>query len=233
MPSPLASLPKWFSMNVLMEFIFSNIVWLVAAGVIGYIILTYLRVGTRTKIKPINRAEIERIKFIERMKHNKSKAFNWLRHGNRLIGRIDALDVVSLPIKGNPAPEKKVIRLLIKPTLTSKLPIVNPLAKTQAFQLGLDNIDTDIGGKNIIVPKWLTFDYYFGIYYDMGSEESHIKLIKEDNLFRSDLNQLASIYYAKSQEQSTFDPEKAHQLAMKEKELQIEMAKKHGKITSI
>ena len=44
---------------------------------------------------------------------------------------------------------------------------------------------------------------------------------------------MASVYFAKSQEQSTFDPVYAHQMAMEQRKLEIELAKRKGKAESV
>ena len=85
----------------------------------------------------------------------------------------------------------------------------------------------------LIVSKKNAFDYYFGIYYDLSIEKQHKDLIIEHNVLRTDINLLASRYFVKSQEQATYDPDKAHALAMKEKELQIELAKRKGKVETL
>lgn len=222
-------MPALPSLQGVMDLVFGNILWFMIGGVIVWAAWTYLRVGTRFKPKPLNRSEVERMKFIERMKLNKTDRWTHIKHGKKTVGKI--LAYRELTIKGNPKEDKKIIQMIFKPMLISK--IANPFGKTQAMQLDAKNIGRDVGGKAVLIPRWLTLDYYLGIYYDLASEQTHTNLIKNDNLFRTDMNQLASIYFAKSQEQSTFDPAHAHQLAMKEKELQIEMSKKKGQITSI
>ena len=89
-------------------------------------------------------------------------------------------------------------------------------------------------GNTIKLPAWVTFDSFMGIYYGSSlTEETHKNVIIDNNLFRSTAQQIASTFFSKSQEQSTFDPEHAHALALKEKELQIQLAAKKGQVTSI
>lgn len=216
----------------LMDFLFGNILYLVIGGVGLLFILNYLKIGTRKKIKVVNIADIERMKFIERMKNNKPES-KWFFRGKDLLGKIQAERNILIKTKGNPA-ERTMIQLLVKPMLIKRLGITNPLAKSMPFQLDSSIIRKDTVASSLEVPKWTTFDYFMGIYYDNSlSEEVHKNIIIDHNLFRSTAQQIASTFFSKSQEQSTFDPEHAHALAMKEKELQIEMAKKHGKVTSI
>lgn len=216
-----------WSFQLLMDFLFANITWLVLIGAIIFFSASYLKFGIGKKVKPVNICDIERMKFIERVKHNRPFNAKWLYRGNNLVGKIVALDMVKNP--------HEVRRLLVRPMLLSagKVRISNPIRKMIPFQINEKIIEHDIYMQEIRVPKWVSFDYFAGIYYDGTMEDKHIDFIKNDNLFRSGWQQTASIWFAKSQEQSTFDPEHAHQLAMKEKELQIEMAKKKGKITTI
>lgn len=223
------SLPN-MSLAGTMDFIFGNVMYFVIAGVIIYVVLNYLKFGMKTKIKPLNRSEVERIEFINRMKENKPNVYKILRRGNHILGKIQSMRIIN--IEKNPTPTQ-LCQMVIKPTIW-KTNIMNPLAKSVCFSINTNKIqELDRAKGSVELPATMTFDYLFGIYYDGSTENVQTDFIKHDNLFRSDLNQLASIYYAKSQEQSTFDPDKAHALAMKEKELQIEMAKKQGKITSI
>jgi hypothetical protein len=94
-------------------------------------------------------------------------------------------------------------------------------------------IEMSYGDKTIYIDERVITDWYFGIYYDLSMKKELTEHIVNDNVFKTDLENLASIYFAKSQEQSTFTPDYAHDMAMREKELQIELAKKRGKMTSI
>ena len=60
-----------------------------------------------------------------------------------------------------------------------------------------------------------------------------IKHIVENVMFRTDMENMGTEYYVESQKKSVIDTTYAHEMAMKEKELQIELAKKRGKQTSI
>lgn len=226
-PFPLPN----FSLSGGLEFVFGNIMYFIIGGAILYVILNYLKFGTRSKIKPVNRAEVERIEFINRMKENKPEVYKYLKRGDSMLGKVIGMRV--LKVEKNPHGEATLCQMIVKPTIW-KTAIANPLGKTRCFSVNTDKIEQLDSVRGVIqLPATMSFDYLLGIYYDGGTEKIHTDLIKSDNLFRTDLNQLASIYFAKSQEQSTFDPDKAHALAMKEKEIQIEMMKRQGKITSI
>lgn len=86
--------------------------------------------------------------------------------------------------------------------------------------------------KKLIVPPDFFMDRFMGIFFDMGAPEQHLSIIKEE-MFRTDLDTMASVYYVKGQEQAIINPENAIQMALKEKELQIELAKKRGQQSTI
>lgn len=225
----------------LTDFVFANILYFVIGGVGLFFILNYLKFGTRKKIKVVNIADIERMKFIERMKNNKPALFkSFYRGDTQLVGKIIAMRDLPIKNKDYKANSKSVpkqvsvLQLLVKPMLIAKLGITRPFSKLLPFQINYNVVRFDKYSKSLQVPEWTTFDYFMGIYYDSSiPEEVHKNIIIDHNLFRSTAQQVASVFFSKSQEQSTFDPDHAHALAMKEKELQIEMAKKKGNITSI
>ena len=218
------------SLSGAMDFIFGNIMYFVIGGVALFAVTNYFRFGSRKKVKIVNVADIERMKFIERMKNNKS-SFKWLHRDKFFIGKIVALR--NATIKGKSNPEKQITQMIIKPMLSQRLNIPRPFSKLMPLQLDY-NMLTPTSPAHLNMPAWITFDYFMGIYYGSShSEETHKNVIIDNNLFRSTAQQIASTFFSKSQEQSTFDPEHAHALAMKEKELQIQLAAKKGKITSI
>ena len=254
-------------LDVLMQFLADNVFFLVIVGLLGYLAYMYLRVKRTTLTKPINRSEIERMKFIERMKHNKTESFKWLFRGKNRVGKITHFREYFT----NPD-NYKVAEIVVKPCLLWRL--TNPFSKSQAFMVNMGKISEEkkdfvkedvikmikiqndgfpekevplvhldkeyiirnrviTDGDKLIVPEWISFDHYFGIFHDATLPEEHMKIIKRDDVIRTDLNELASIYYCKSQEQSTFDPIRAHQLALEEKKLEIELAKARGKAETV
>lgn len=220
-----------FSLSGMMDFIFGNIMYFVIGGVALYFLKNYFKLGSGKKVKIVNVADIERAKFIERMKNNKSE-FKWLTRGGNLIGRIQALR--NATVKGKKGKEDiHITQILVKPMLVKLLNIPRPFSKTMPMQLQFELL-TPTSPVDLQMPSWITFDYFMGIYYGSSlSEESHKNVIIDNNLFRSTAQQIASTFFSKSQEQSTFDPEHAHALALKEKELQIQLAAKKGQVTSI
>jgi len=194
-------------------------------GVLVFYGYQLLRVKKTYKV--LNRSEVERLKFIERMSQNKVIKPMFLYKGKKMLGRITHLK--EFAYKGNPKGDNILIdQFVVKPILFGKIP--NPFTKSRVFQIGVDSMD--ISNFKFVIKPYTYLDYYFGVYYDEDTK-AHTEIIKNDNVIRTDLNQLASIYFVKSQEQSTYDPVHAHALALKEKELQIELAKKRGKAETI
>lgn len=224
------------SLSGAMDFVFSNVMWFVFAGVLIYIIQRWVRVRSSKKAKTVNIAEVERGKFVERMKHNRPDSYKWLYRGNKLIGKIYAIRDIIIAKTGkgkHQTPDYPVTQFVIKPMISKKLNIPRPLSKLIPFQIDY-NMITATSKDTLTIPAWLSLEQFMGIYYGNSlPERVHTKLIIDHNLFRSSGQQIASTFFSKSQEQSTFDPEHAHALALKEKELQIEMAKKKGGVTSI
>jgi hypothetical protein len=109
----------------------------------------------------------------------------------------------------------------------------NPFQKAICIQIWKNNCDLHSYQNTVSIKEQVTFDNIFGIFYDRTLEVELEEHIKNDDLFRTDLENLAAIYYVHSQEQSTFGEHYAHDMAMKDKELEIELARKRGKQSSI
>lgn len=228
-------------LDKIINFAMSNILYLVAIGVVIYIIHEYFSFKKRIKFKPLNRSDIERKNMIERMKYNVSSQFKWLYRGKNLLGKIT--HYVETEMKENPK-NIPIITMVIKPTLFKNWKIVNPFGKSQIIMVENNReviqktmIKAKDGfklGNDLTITDSIGITNYFGIYHTLNDkEEKMVKNIRNLDVFKTDINNLASIYFVKSQEQSTYAPEYAHQLAMKEKELQIELAKKKGKMETI
>lgn len=257
----MVDLANAFSFNTLLDFIFGNIIWIGLIAGVGFLLYNYLRVSSKPRIKPVERSEVERVRFIERLKHNDTE-FKYLFRGKTLIGSIRKLTVLNIFVpteydkkkkKGRPQKEEKdekedpkikedpktdenkvrVIQLVVKPVISRILRIPNPLAKDIPFQIKLENVEIDNARKVVNIPYYVYLDRYYGIYYDKNNEFIHTANIIKDNVLRTDIDNMAGIYFAKSQEQATFDPDHAHSLALKEKEIQLELAKRSSKLSQI
>lgn len=218
------------SLSGAMDFIFGNIMWFVIAGMAVYFISNYFRLGKKLKFKIIDRNEIERIKFVERMKMNPSKDYSLFVVGNRVVGKISHFRQYTV---GNPS--KQFTQMLMKPLLISKgnINIANPMAKVRCVEVDSKIVALNSVQKLVIVPAKTTFDFMWGMHYDIGDEKDHLANLKQDNVMRTDLDQMGSRYWVKSQEQCVFAPEMALQMALKSQELAIELAKRKGKADTI
>jgi hypothetical protein len=218
------------------DLILNNLIYIIIAGVGFFIIYEFfIKSGPGKKLKPLDRSEVERRKFIQRMKMNESMQWKWFFKGSQLLGKIRYLKPTTLEIKGNPSTKNvDILEMVVTPPLFGRFKIASLFAKDICLQIDKNHCELETDNTNEIkINQAVTFDNIFGIFYDRTLETELNEHIKNDAIFRTDLENLASVYYVKAQEQSTFDPDYAHQMAMKEKELDIEMAKKRGKQTSI
>ena len=216
----------------LMEVLSANAVLIVGAIAVGTFILGYLKFGVKKSLLPIDRSDIERMNFIKRMRvnENECKHFKYFRRGNKLVGIITHFS--ALELNTNPHPTE-IVQMLVKPFIIPRLKIVNPFGKVMCIQVNKKHTSQNLDRKELITGGGIYFDYYFGIYYDKQTEEIQTAWIESDNLMRTNWNLGASRYFAKAQEEATFDPNRAHILALEEKRIQVEQAKRSGKLTSI
>jgi heme/copper-type cytochrome/quinol oxidase subunit 2 len=221
----------------IIQLLTNNAVPIFIVAVLGFIAYQFFHFVSRSTVKPISREEIERQRFIDRMKINTNVyPYKWLYRATDKIGKI--IYAKSSQIKGNPH-NHILIEMVVQPTLFWKF--TNPLAKLMAVQLNygsfnekneLEKICVEDGDK-LVLPSWVHFDYYFGIYYDNTIQEEHHEIIKNTDLLLNDLNELASIYFVKSQEQTVFQPERALPVVLEEKRKQTEVEKRKGKTETI
>lgn len=137
------------------------------------------------------------------------------------------LNVLSKSIKDEFS--KSVVIIVFKPKFIGK--ILNPFKK-QVLQIFDGLLIKEFDKKKLIIPADVFTDQFMGVYYDMTDPKFHLNIMHE-KMYETDLSAMADVWFVKAQELSTFDPEKAHAMAMKEKELQIELARKRGKMTEI
>jgi len=230
----------------IIQFLINNSIGIFIAGlmlVVGYTFLHMIK--SKTTNKPISREEIERKKFIERMKININETSSkYLYRGKTVIGKIECFR--TFITKGNPH-NYLIAEMVIHPSL--KLPFIhlnNPFAKEQAFQINIGEYGENDNFKGVIkpnciedkdklvVPEWISFNYYFGIYYDITIAREHQDIILQKDLSLTDLHNEKSIDFCKAQELATigYIPY-AHEMGMEEKKLQMELQKKKGEMQSI
>lgn len=219
------------SLQGIMNIIFGNITVILLAGFGIMFLAKYFKLTDKMKFKVIDRSEVERVKFAERMKLNPSKKYRLFIVGKTPIGKITHFREFNL---GNPH-TKQFTQMMIKPMLISNgcIQIANPIAKSQCVEIEKKIVRLDKASKHVIVPEGTYFDYQFGMNYDLTDEEAHLVMIKNDNILRTDYDQMAGRYWVKGQQQCVYSPEFALQMALKERELAIELAKKKGKSETI
>jgi hypothetical protein len=221
-----------------------TVIGLVIGG--SFIVYTVLHmIASKSKTKPISREEIERKKFIERMKVNVNQSSSrFLYRGKTLIGRIECFR--TFITKGNPH-DYLIAEMVIQPSL--KLPLIhidNPLSKEQAFQINIGEYGESENFKGVIkpnciedkdkliVPEWISFNYYFGIYYDITIAREHQDIILAKDLALTDLMNEKSVDFCKAQEMATIGyMPYAHEMGMEEKRKQTEIEKRKGEQQTI
>lgn len=218
--------------EIALGFLVRNFIFIVPICVIAYLVYRYLTVTRKAKLKPLDRSEVERLRFIERMKYNKPSIYKWFKRGEIYLGKIEYARNFTT---GNPTKDLEVTQLVVRPLLLNigRIRLSNIFTKLQCFQIATKHIQKDLGDETLFVDDWIHFDKYFGVYYDGSQERDHTNIIKEDNILRTDLNELASIYFVKAQEQSTYNPDYAHRLALEQKKIEVELAKRKGKAETI
>lgn len=232
-----------------MDFFFQNIIYFVVIGVAGFLIYTYLKINSRPK--PVDRRKIVRDDFKRDLEYSYSK-IKWLYKGEKFIGKIERL--------GNSMVDgKRIYKIQFRKTILNST-IVNPFNHAvqlvvsediiqkdenelkQAYAEAKDNLTREVirremiekslfYGTRMILPTDFDFDQYIGIRTDAGDSIAH-KFI-QSVVYREDLENQSAFYYATAQENATINPEQARAMELKEKEYQIEMAKRKSKASEI
>jgi hypothetical protein len=165
----------------------------------------------------------------------------WFYRGKDMLGQI--INFRTFVTTGNPH-NHLIAEMVIRPSIKILfLQFVNPLAKEQAFQINLGLWEKEKGlsepnfiedKDKMIMPKWISFNYYFGIYYDITIAREHQDIILQKDLALTDLHAEKSVDFAKAQELATIGyVPYAHEMGMKEKDIQYEIARKKGEQQSI
>jgi hypothetical protein len=191
---------------------------LIIGIIVAFVVILWLVRRKPSALKPINRIDIERKNFIERNKMNRS-SFKWLWRGEKLLGSIRFLRFTDLAHRDGD-PQTPAIEIIYTPSLFG-LKIPNPFARDICIMLNKET--TEETYPNITIDDVATFDRFLGIYYDRKLAEEYIKV---DSVFRTDLENLTSIYYAKAQEQCTIQPQFAHETLAKQQDIELEKQKR-------
>jgi hypothetical protein len=229
--------------NSFSSFIQNNFLLLVGGIVIIFLGASLIKTVIK-KPKTISRSEVEKANRIKALVKNSNSiyeqtvvdgntgfdysTFNSLFHGVKYLGQI--MNIAMREEKSNPEGEaRQVLEMVFKPPIF--MGISDPFKK-DLIRVYKTEVILDKSKKAIVILPQTTIDYKLGFYYDVPNEEKHYNWINE-NLNKTDMESNTSIYYVEGQKRSTFDYEFAQQMALKEKELQIELARKRGKMTSL
>lgn len=249
-------------LDVIMKFFFDNIFFFLMMGFFGFIAVTYFKFGKRIKYKIIDRDEVERLKFLDAMRFNKTSKYYALYHAKLMmnnggsvlnknyqvwsnfekIGNIESyLEFEQVPIKmiekegkityleNTNEPPMKLIGMAIKKPLFWRIP--NPFAKAQPMLIENNDemIMKDETNHQIVIPEELGFDKFMGYYYMIAENvKPKLRNVLDARILTTDFSLMASRYFSKSQEQCVYSPEAALQMATKQTELNIELAKRRG-----
>lgn len=171
--------------------------------------------------------------LIEIEKEYKKKYFDTKKQ--EIIAKIEKNESLEyeLPLKFRFDILNKIIGVIIRPTVirTPIIDIFNPFKQDVIF-FGKNNAILEYDKKNIIIPRENPFNFFEGAYFTLGDADHILPVIKE-GMYKTDRDLIASEYFVKSQEQASFSRDGGLAYGLKEKELEIELAKKSGKTTTL
>jgi len=223
---------------------------------VAFIIYFLFFRNRKKELKPISRSNIERLKFIERMRLNKT-TYKWLYRGNECIGIIrsfmptDVSKMIRKPIysgtynaetkkvelkeeKEKEIDIKPILEMVVKPILNLGIKIPNPFSSEICIRVDSQTIvDMDRATSSITIDEKVTFEKVFGIFYDRRYEQELLEYARVTDVMRTDLESLGSEYYVEAQKNSVLERDRGYHMALAEKELQTELAKKRGKQSTI
>jgi hypothetical protein len=220
----------------ILGFLTHNWLIILLVGAVFYFGWSWIKNIFKGKIKQINRSEIERKNFIKRMKLNKSINFDWLYRGDKILGRINGMKRGTVKAYKRGKDNKieivekayNVYEFAIKPHFLFNI----CFGKEMPIVVLADDIEENKKDRIISISNDVDFDLFEGIYYPKSIEKTLVNWILYDSVFRTDWENMTNIYFAKSQEQSTFSPEFAHEVLMKQQELAIERAKREKVVSN-
>lgn len=195
------------------------------------------------------------------MRINKT-SYRWLNRGKECIGEIKsfmATDISEMKRKGGrysgsfnietkkvefqqdkeKSEDKEtkispILEMVVKPVINLGIKITNPFMNEICILVGSETIlDMDRATSTITIDEKVTFEKVFGIFYDRKFEPEMLEYIKVNTVMRTDLENLGSEYYVEAQKNSVLERDRGYHMAMAEKELQTELARKRGKQSSI
>lgn len=226
--------------------------WVVIIIVLGIIIfLMWTRRPKQKKLTPISRREYEKKFFMERMRVNPSP-LKWLYKGTKLLGKIKYMrgNVIEKPlwekqkVKVDEDVEidknvkigsinREVYEMVITPMLIDSLKITNPFAKPLCMIVLRKDTTYNYGEDFLEIDPRKPFDQVYGIFYQYDEEFDLVEFIQDKTIFRTDMEKTSDQYFAESLKRSAIDQDHAHAEAMAREELEIELAKRRGKQSTI
>lgn len=150
-------------------------------------------------LKPVERSEVERKKFLDRMSFNDSR-FKWLKREGKKVFQIEKLQASTYK-------ETKVFEMVLKRVYFNIL----PFGRSEGYVFKADSIEYDASDQKSLsllrdVSAWLRL----GIYIDNSFNANEIKFFNRDYAAQTDFEDLSSVYYATAQEQSVINPDRGH-----------------------
>lgn len=218
-------------LNGVINFVTNN--WILIAMVVIIIILFGMYVKKKPKFKPISREDTERKKFIDREKLNKTD-LKYLYRGNRLYGQIRTLSAHLIPADKDQKEEKRLINIVFKPCVLGIKWLTDPFEKDVALVVSAENSDFSYAKSSFTIDESAIMNKFDGVRYDVTDKKEALKYIRDEQVSVTDWENHSSVMFVEAQKMSTFgDSSNANAMALKEKELQVELAKKRGKQSSI
>ena len=219
--------------------IFNQYWYLFLIAVIAIFILWFFLSRRKGKgFVQIDRSDIEREKFIVRNKYNYPDNEHYLYRAGVLLGRIMAIKTIKFVKKPTEAQQKgkdinkeelkpeeelTVFEIVAKPTLFGWRV---PFAFGREVCIIQDVKHCVMNRDNLILKQEIPLHMIFGIYYDESLEDRGVEFIKNDYIIRTDYENFASVSYTKAMEQSTLDPEHAHEVQHQQLEIENEKARR-------
>jgi uncharacterized membrane protein len=236
--------------NTFGNFIQNNFIWIVGLIIVGFVVAMLFKGKSKTA-KIISRSQVERQKRISELSQNRNTVgdvekmnfldddgnqisvgvdslkevqYNILFHGSKFLGKI-----TNIGFRFTNPNKERVFEIVYNPKWFWEF--ANPFKK-ELLRIYEKSLILNKARNSMVILPTVSIDSHLGLFYDVPFEINHVNWINE-RLFEHDKEDLSSFYYVESQKRSTFDLEFAHAMAMKEKELQIELARKKGKMSTI
>jgi len=238
-------------LDTVIIFIQSHLVWIAGIVAIIFFVMWLMGKGKKKELKPVFRKEYDKKIFEERNELNPSPV-KWLYKGNTLLGKIKFLkgtkiinqitkktrvktddgemdvDVIDKTI------DKSVYEIVIAPLLWELgFKIVNPFGNRKCIIVFKNSTAINYAESQLWIDPKKPFEQIYGIYYEANEELDLVDFVQDKSIFRVDMEKASDQYFAESLKRSAINQDYAHAEAMAREELEIEMAKRRGKQSSI